>query len=193
MKNTRFFTLIEVLVVIVIIVILGLIGYGSYTYAKNAAKTARSEALFKNLQAGLESFYNKTSYYPSSTGGDFNAIVITLGADKTVGKISFGVTEIEDNTSDPVKQALFDSFAKAVDLEQLRQCTSASGELTDAWGAPVYYRAPGVFNQTGYDLVAAGPDGKFSSGNADTPVGITDLGKFRNAAGEHLCDDLFNF
>ena len=57
----------------------------------------------------------------------------------------------------------------------------------------IYYRAPGVFNPASYDLVSAGPDGKFSSDNADTPVDITDVSKYRNSAGEHICDDLFNF
>ena len=193
MKNVRFFTLIEILVTIAIISILSLIGYGSYTYATNAAKTARSEALLKNLQSGLESFYNKTGFYPSSTGGDFNAIVITLGADKTVYKINFGVAELEDSASDPVKKALFDSFAKSVDLEALKQNRDGSGRLTDAWGVVIYYRGPGVFNRSGCDLVAAGPDGKFSTDNVDTPAGITDLAKFRNADGKPICDDLGNF
>ena len=194
MKNARLFTLIEILVTFAIIAILSLIGYGSYSYATNAVKTARSEALLKNLQSGLESFYNNHSYYPQSAAdGKLNAVVVTLGTDNTVYKINFGVTELEDSPSDPVKKKQFNSFAKAVDLETLKQNRDSSGRLTDAWGVVIYYRAPGVFNPASYDLVSAGPDGKFSSDNADTPVDITDVSKYRNAAGEHICDDLFNF
>ena len=191
MKNLRFFTLIEVLAVMAIIAILSLIGYGSYTYTTNAVKTSRSQALLKNLESGLESFYGKRGYYPQSTAGSFNAIVVTLGADNTVGKISFGVTELDDDASDPVKKELFDSFAKGVDLETLKQNRDGDGRLTDAWGGVIYYRAPGVFKSSKYDLISAGPDGTFSSDNAATPV--DDATKYRNAAGESICDDLFNF
>ena len=191
MKNMRFFTLIEVLAVMAIIAILSLIGYGSYTYATNAVKTSRSQVLLKNLESGLESFYNKRGYYPQSTAGSFNAIVVTLGPDNTVGKINFGVTELDDNASDPVKKELFDSFAKGVDLETLKQNRDGDGKLTDAWGGVIYYRGPGVFKSGKYDLVSAGPDGTFSSDNAETPV--DDVTKYRNASGEPLCDDLFNF
>ena len=193
MKTMRFFTLIEVLAVITIIAILSLIGYGSYSYATNAVKTARSQALLKNLEVGLENFYNKRNYYPQSTAGGFNAIVVKLGPDNTVGKINFGVTELDDNASDPVKKELFDSFAKVVDLETLKQNRDPDGKLTDAWGGVIYYRGPGVFKSGGYDLISAGPDGTFSSDNAATPVDITDVTKYRDTAGEHLCDDLFNF
>ena len=194
MKNTRFFTLIEVLAVMAIIAILGLIGFGSYSYATNAAKTARSEALLKNFEAGLVSFYSQRGYYPqSAAGGEFNAVTMTLGADNTVGTVDFGGTVLEDSDTDPIKKELFNSFAKAVDLEQFRQNRDNTGRLTDAWGGVIYYRAPGVFKTGSFDLISAGPDGKFSSDNADTPVGITDVSKYRDADGGHLCDDLFNF
>lgn len=194
MKLIRFFTLVEVLAAMAIIVILSLIGYGSYSYATNAAKTARSEAFLKQLEAGLESFYAKHNYYPASADGKFNAVKITLGADKTVSKIDFGgEPKLEDDAGDPVKKELFNSFAKAVDLESLKQNCDPEGSLTDAWGGVIYYRAPGAFKTGSFDLVSAGPDGKFSADNADTPVDVTDVLKYRSIEGEHLCDDLFNF
>ena len=192
MKTMRFFTLIEVLAAITIIVILSLIGFGSYSYATNTAKTARSQALLKNLEAGLEGFCSKTNYYPGS-GGVFSPVIVTLGTDKTVNRISFGGTILEDSASDPIKKTLFDNFAKAADLDQFKQNRDKFGRLTDAWGGVIYYCAPGVFGSGNYNIISAGPNGKFSSDNADTPVGITDVSKYRNASGEPVCDDLFNF
>ena len=197
MKNLRFFTLVEVLAAMAIIVILSLIGYGTYSYATNAAKISGSEAFLKQLEAGLESFYIKNNYYPTSADGKFNAVKIALGYDKTVSEIDFGGQKLVRTTggsaADRINNELFDSFAKAVDLEQLKQHASVTGELTDAWGGVIYYRAPGAFKTGSYDLVSAGPDGKFSGDNADTPVDVADVSKYRNLEGEHLCDDLFNF
>ena len=191
MKNTRFFTLIEVLAAIAIIALLSIIGYGSYSYATNAAKNARTQALFKNPEAGLENLSGKVGYYPGSAGGAFSPIVVTLGSDKTVNRISFGGTVIEDS-DDPVKKAQFDAFVKGVDLEQLKQNRDNNGRLIDAWGGVIAYRAPSTFTGS-YDLLSAGPDGTFSSDNASDPNTVTDLGKYHDADGNPLCDDLFNF
>ncbi len=191
MKNARFFTLIEVLATMTIIAILSIIGYGSYSYATNAAKKARTETLFKNLEAGLENLSGKVGYYPGSAGGEFSPIIVTLGDDKTVGRISFGGTIIEDG-DDPVKKAQFDAFAKGADLEQLKQSRDNAGRLIDAWGGVIAYRAPSTFTGN-YDLLSAGPDGTFSSDNATDPNTVTDDGKYPDASGVPLCDDLFNF
>ena len=199
MKNARFFTLIEILVTFAIIAILSLIGYGSYSYATNSVKTARSEALLKNLQSGLESFYNNHSYYPQSAAdGKLNAVVVTLGTDNTVYKINFGVTELEDSPSDPVKKKQFNSFAKAVDLETLKQNRDSSGRLTDAWGVVIYYRAPGAINTTSFDLIAPGEDGGFGSGKVaappETPVVTGESGRtYIDKDNDWICDDIANF
>ena len=198
MKNTRFFTLIELLAAMVIITILSLLGFGVYSHVTDAAKTARAQAILTQLEAGLENFYEQHGYYPKSTAGDvFNPIVLTLGADNPVREIDFGGQTLVDPTGDTpadrIQKKLFESFAKAVDLESFKQNRAADGKLTDAWGGVIYYRAPGVFKSGKYDLISAGPDGTFSSDNASDPNTVTDLGKYHDADGNPLCDDLFNF
>jgi len=40
-------------------------------------------------------------------------------------------------------------------------------DLTDPWGHPCVYRAPGTFNKDGFDLYSSGPDGIDNGGRDD--------------------------
>lgn len=200
MKKIRRFTLVELLAVMAIIAILSGIGFGAYTYANNKAKESSTEALMKQIEAGLESFHTKNGYYPVS-GGDFSVVTITTAADGTISGVNFGSSdsELTYNTSasltrkERMKNEMFETFTKALDLEVIKKHLDNSNRLEDAWGGKIYYCSPGKFNKGTFDLVSAGPDGEFSSDNAAAPTGITDLGKFREDDGTRLCDDLFNF
>lgn len=41
-------------------------------------------------------------------------------------------------------------------------------ELTDSWGNPFVYGAPGKFNKSGFDLYSVGPDGIDQGGREDS-------------------------
>ena len=197
MKKIRRFTLVELLAVMAIIAILSGIGFGAYTYANNKAKESSAEALLKQIEAGIESFHTRNSYYPAS-GSDFHVVTFTVDADGTVSGVNFGGTELTRNASptnrkERMKHEMFENFTKALDLEVIKKSLNADGELEDAWGGKIYYCAPGKLNKSSFDLISAGPDGEFSSDNAADPTGITELGKYREADGTRLCDDLFNF
>ena len=209
MKSIRRFTLIELLAVVALIAILSAIGFGAYSYAKGKAKESATEALLKQIEAGLESFNTRNGYYPRS-GGNFSTISFTFAADGTVSTIDFGDanTKLSVPTGTMTKEKRMqkesmEAFTKTVDMQILKNnlgsTTShsdgsiSSGVLVDAWGNPIYYRSPGSFKTGSFDLVSAGADGVFSSSKSTDPKGITDLGKFRETTGEHLCDDVFNF
>ena len=209
MKNISRFTLVEVLAVMALIAILTAIGFGVYSYSKAKAKESSTEALLKQIDAGLGAFNTKAGYYPKS-GSDFSVIKFRFASDGTVSEIDFGDTSTKltynaspSNKEERMKNERLETFTKSLDMEvvknHLGNVTTDSngnityGELVDAWGKPIYYRSPGKFKKGGYDLVSAGPDGKFGSGNATTPENITDLKLFRETTGEHLCDDVFTF
>lgn len=198
MKKVYRFTLVEILAVMALIAILSAIGFGVYSYAKGKAKESASEALLGQIAAGIESFNAKHHYYPRS-GGDFQPVKFTFGnSDGTLSKIDFGSEVLTLHTGSLTKKQrmeneLIESFAKAVDMEVIKNNLDKDGCLVDAWGGKIYYRSPGAFKTGSYDLVSAGPDGGFGSDGANTPTGITSLGKFRDSAGEKVCDDLFNF
>lgn len=204
MKNVRRFTMIELLAVVAIIAILSTIGFGSYSYAMGKAKSSATEALMKQLQSGVERFQAKNGYYPQSNG-EFNTISFTFASDGTLEEIKFKTgdsdskyTELKHNANPSNrKQRLeneqMESFVKGMDLEVIKKHLNSDGVLEDAWGGKIYYCAPGRFNKGSYDMISAGPDGTFSTTGADTPTGITDRTKFRENAGDLLCDDIINF
>lgn len=202
MKNKRYFTLVELLAVMALIAVLGTIGFGTYSYAKNRAREAATEALLKQIEAGLESFHAKFGYYPASSGNNFSTITLTVDADNSVSVIDFGGLKLTRGTRETdgslsrkerLKNEQLETFTKTMDMESIKSSLDGSGKLTDAWGGTIYYRAPGVFKKGAYDLVAPGPDGAFGSDKASTPADMTTITIFREAAGERVCDDLFTF
>lgn len=192
MKTLRFrFTLVEVLVVVALISLLAAIGFGAYSYAMNASRESNSKALFKRIEAGLESCRTKFGYYPVSTS--FTAISFTLKRDTSlVSAIQFGTDAM---SSDYEKE-----FLRVVDEESLKKnmiktlnASSVSEkdfDLEDGWGGKIYYRYPGLINKGGYDLVSPGPDGKFGKNNKADPQ--SDRSDYYSD-NEKICDDITNF
>lgn len=211
MKNIRRFTLVELLAVMALIAILSGIGFGVYSYAKNKAKESATEALLKQIEAGLDGFHTKAGYYPLSQNQDFSTIRFRLAADGTVEGVIFGVgnhdnpqndepdgeTLTRDTGADKASRTRterLEAFVKSLDMEVIKNHLNSNNEIVDAWGNPIYYRSPGRFRTGGYDLVSAGSDANFgSSAGNKTPKGMTDPAKFRKSSGEHVCDDIFNF
>lgn len=197
MKTLRFrFTLVEVLAVVALISLLAAIGFGAYSYAMNASRESNTKALFKRIEAGLESCRTKYGYYPVSTS--FTEISITLKKDTSlVSAIQFGTDVM---SSDYEKE-----FLRVVDEESLKKNmiktlnassgtdtdTEKSFELEDGWGGKIYYRYPGQINKGGFDLIAPGADGRFGSGNATTPP--TARTSYYSTDNEKICDDITNF
>jgi len=205
MKKIRRFTLVELLAVIAIIAILSGIGFGAYTFANTRAKESATEALLKQLEAGLEGFHTKNGYYPQSSGKKFATVIFKFNSAGVPEKIGFGSTDTAEcvlnyNTTDSpgrkqrLENEIFNSFARSLDIPTIRKHLNADGELEDAWGVKIYYRSPGEFKKGGYDLVSAGPDGEFSE-DKKTAADLDSLtvGKFRDDDGTRRCDDLFNF
>ena len=206
MKKIYRFTLVEILAVMALIAILSAIGFGVYSYAKAKAKQSSTEALLKQVEAGLSAFNTKNGYYPKS-GTDFSVIKFDFNDDGTVNWIDFGDERLKWNKPSQNQQGQeqplakdkrmenerLEAFTKAVDMEVIKNHLNGNNEIVDAWGNKIYYRSPGEFKKGAYDLVSAGADGSFGKDKADTPTGITDLNKFRETSGDRLCDDVFTF
>ncbi len=171
------FTLVEILVTLAIISLLAGIGFGGYSYAMNSARESSTKALLKQLEAGLSAVRAECGYYPKTE--NYGMIEITFNSDNTPDKVKFGGTELN--------KAARQAFLKMVDIESIRKNIDDNHNLTDSWGTPIYYCHVGKINTTGYDLLAAGEDGKFSEDLKKEPDNSPALSKFTNS------DDLTNF
>ena len=180
MKRYFSFTLVELLAVTALVALLGAIGFAGYGYAMNASRRAATESLIQQISAGLENFKIKNGYYPASTS--YQRIGLTFDANGLTG-ITFGSTVWNQSSNE------FKVFVKPLDQEKLKKSSNGTN-LVDSWGGTVYYRYPGAFNKTGFDLIAPGPDGNFGTvANTSAPADAT----VYKDSGEWACDDISNF
>ena len=192
MKRYFSFTLVELLAVTALVALLGAIGFAGYGYAMNASRRAATESLIQQISAGLENFKIKNGYYPVSKG--YEPITFFQNGDYITaigwGKKSDGKYETSwGNSSDTQPGVTVKAFLKPFDQEKLKKNISG-GNLVDSWGGAIYYRYPGKFNKTGFDLIAPGEDGVFGTNNQSGAK--LDEAEFKDGA-DWACDDISNF
>ena len=207
------FTLIEILGVMVIITILATLGFAGYSYAQNKSRESATQGLITRLNAAFEFARQKTGFIPDS-GDKFRTVLIdpmtasmiisndsgdyfTMNTEKENGKL---IVKVSRSGSSPKKYDLdslqgkmylnfYKHFTKTLEMDTMGRFMDGS-KIVDAWGNPIYYRYPGVIKEGGFDLISAGSDGTFGSGEASTPPDSLD--KYREGA-EWICDDIANF
>lgn len=196
MKTLRFrFTLVEVLAVVALISLLAAIGFGAYSYAMNASRESNSKALFKRIEAGLESCRTKFGYYPVSTSLDL--IKFKLDSSNLISDVEFNATSESNKTT--LSDEMRKEFLRVIEEESLKKGKTGDFFLEDSWGGKIYYRYPGQINKGGFDLIAPGADGGFGSGKAENPPEPTEgsltqeRDYYYSSDNEKICDDITNF
>ena len=187
MKRYFSFTLVEILAVTVLVSLLAAIGFAGYGYAMNASRRAATESLIQQISAGLENFKIKNGYYPASA----TYAEITVGQNGDfITAITWGTTSWKavgtGNNAKPGKEVKV--FLKTLDQEKLKKNISGD-KIVDSWGGAIYYKYPGTFNKTGFDLVAPGENGTFGTDDKATP---NDSPTYKDGS-EWACDDISNF
>ena len=190
MKRYFSFTLVEILVVTVLVSLLAAIGFAGYGYAMNASRRAATESLIQQISAGLENFKIKNGYYPYSES--YQPIQISVSND-FIESITWGGSESDKKVvwakSDSKTKTLLNTFIKVLDQEKLKK-NIANNQFVDSWGGAIYYKYPGTFNKTGFDLIAPGEDGSFGT-NLKGGADLKDA-TFKDGS-EWACDDISNF
>ncbi|MBE6362452.1 MAG: hypothetical protein E7054_02245 [Lentisphaerae bacterium] len=182
------FTLIEILGVVVIITILATLGFAGYSYARNKSKESATQGLITRLNAAFEFAKQKSGFIPPASGS-----FVTINIDTANAKITINATDYKLATDATGKNKMYSEFYKnfirTLEMDTMGRFMDGT-QVIDAWGNPVYFRYPGILKAGGFDLISAGSDGTFGSGEASTPP--TSLDKYRDGA-EWICDDIANF
>lgn len=184
MKKRFSFTLVEILVVTALVSLLAVIGFAGYGYAMTASRRAAAEATLQQISAGLENFKIKNGYYPVSAS--FTVISATKDSKDMIDSITFDTKKYSKGGTDKG----FEAFIKPLDQEKLKKSIDGSGDFADSWGGKIYYKYPGAFNKTGFDLIAPGEDGSFGKSNVATPSET--LSDYKDGS-DWICDDISNF
>ena len=187
MHKKHNFTLVEILVATGIIAILAGIGFAGYSFAMTSGREKAAKATIFQISTALDTCYNKLGFYPACK--DAYGTIKFEFTDNIPEKITFGSTEFKKSDSG-VQKKFFDLFTKTIDIESLRAYCGTNKVLCDSWGNEIQYQYPGAINKNKYDLISPGADGKFGSGEADTPS--TDRSKYLDGQ-EWICDDIANF
>ena len=140
------FTLVELLAVIGLIIFIMGIMIAGYAVAQRSAARAKTKAVIQTLSTALDAYKEKVGYYiPQSDGMEFAIPPRPSGA------------EVDFTDFIPYEQWKKDGT--------LRPCNNSKSPhngkdvVYDAFGTALWYRCPGYFNRSSYDLESGGPDG----------------------------------
>lgn len=182
-KSRRsFVTLVELLAVMFILSVLLGLSIGVFQYASSKAAESRTRALIKKVEVALESYNAKYGcYIPAISTSTWTALNNQLDADTRVCLFYLDY---------PAFNLMIDSESlKASDAQKDAGCSRYW--LVDSFGSPIYYRCPGLFNRTSFDIGSLGSDAKIGDGlsQSDTTWGTSGSAKGSWGKG----DDITNF
>ena len=176
-QKKHLFTLVEILTVAVLVAILAGVTVGVVSLVSNKAADAKTQALIKALEIALEN-------YRSDHGGFYR-----FPGDMKLGKPvklivpDIGNVDINGTILKYLDQSLLSSSTVVVGVDRY---------FKDAWDHPIYYRIPGKFNKTGFDLISVGADGKFGeTDKKHDELNNDELKDYIDDAGKG--DDITNF
>ena len=143
------FTLIEMLAAIGIVLVLMGLAIGGIQAARRVARESKGKARIVLLEKGINAYFQKWGFYPHPTQSSLLAFVVSGDAMQTLFEIP--KTDRKITTSPP------------------------SYYVADPCNTDVfYYRVPGTFNPTTFDLGSKGLNGKWGADDVEANMGKDD-------------------
>jgi len=146
--SLRPFSLIEVLASVGIVMVLVTIAVGGVTIGQRMAKESRAKALLKQLEVGLQAYYKANGYYPYPGDSDTLKPLVIQG-----DLLDFFQIPTSDRGMAP--DGYLTSSTYSVNS---RYNVMSPFKFYDI-GRYFYYRYPGKFNPTTFDLGCLGVNG----------------------------------
>lgn len=153
-KSRRsFVTLVELLAVMFIISVLLGLSIGVFQYASSKAAETRTRALIKKIEVSLENYKAKYGcYIPAISGSNWGD--------------NYCTNQLYTNSRICLFYLDYPAFNLMIDSESLKTADAQKDAgcsrywLVDTFGSPIYYRCPGLFNRTSFDIGSLGSDAK---------------------------------
>jgi len=158
--------MVEIMMVVAIIAAIAAIGVGIFNFSSYKIAETRTAGLINKLDAALSLLYTKYHMYPQPcTEKEEDVGFLVLGYNRS------GNTPLENlkkyGALKNFPDAYINDFIALTEFESLvndfseNAQTSNCVRIVDAWGRPLFYRAPGNVRTRSFDLCSAGLDGKF--------------------------------
>lgn len=154
----KFFSLIELLTVMAVIAVLLGITIGIFSLVRDKMNNSKTRAIIKQLDIAMQSYKLDQGYYFSQSTGFFSK------ADTNYSNTYFKLNY--NNSKDTAFIKCFEYQSLVGSKNILTQPGTTNEYVVDAWGNPVLYRYPGIFNPQMFDIGSLGRDGLYGSGSA---------------------------
>ena len=148
-KDTRRFTLMELLMVMAIMSVLTGLIIGVSTFVARRGAFAKTMSALKQMEIALDEYRHDWGFFPVQQGSTSAALEVDWD---------------ETGFSDDQGRMYLETYK--VDSDDDR-----NNPYRDAWGQPFYYQCPGTNNPEAYDLWSTGRDkdhGEDTNGNPAT-------------------------
>ncbi len=160
-RNSRRFTLIEMMTVVGIILLLSMIAILTVKYAAFRNSQALSKAVFSQLDQAFNQYRADWRYFPQQPQ------VANVPQPLTITFLQ-GLVKPNFSTGDPTGM-----YLQGCD----RWTTGSNGTITncvvDGFGSIIYYQCPGKVTPESFDMWSAGADYFFGAEPIDSPVPTT--------------------
>lgn len=167
MTWARRFTMVEIMMVVAIIAAIAAIGVGIFNFSSYKIAETRTAGLINKLDAALSLLYTKYHMYPQPCTETGDVGFLVLGCDRSSSDDTPLKNLKKYGALKNFPDAYINDFIALTEFESLVNDfsedakTSNCVRIVDAWGRPLFYRAPGNVRTRGFDLCSAGLDGKF--------------------------------
>ncbi|OGV55701.1 MAG: hypothetical protein A2017_03205 [Lentisphaerae bacterium GWF2_44_16] len=186
-KSRRsFVTLVELLAVMFILSVLLGLSIGVFQYASSKSAESKTRALIKKVEVALENYKSKYGYYiPAISSGDWTDVNVGRNQIHATSRVCAFYLDY------PAFNLMIDGESlKAADTQKDAGAPNRSW-LVDTFGSPIYYRCPGLFNRTSFDIGSLGSDAKLGDAVAVSDANFGTASAAKGSWGKG--DDITNF
>lgn len=159
-EKNRLFSLIELLTVMGVIAVLLAITIGVFSLVRDKMNNSKTRAIIKQLDIAMQSYKLDQGYYfvdVNATGTNFPNLTTTSQTANNVSSAWWFKFNFNSIDTVFIKNFEYQSLVASGNIVSV----TGFSYITDAWGRPLLYKYPGIFNPQMFDIGSLGKDGRY--------------------------------